>query len=293
MCREGCRKMASNQVILVLLYGEIWKSLSTATPQSISMNKRNTYTSIRGPTEDKAPLYQLQATGPSLHKSGRALTVTTPSQFPKADAEPSDGSWIAALIIGIILVSMIMAIIIILLWKCCRRPVLADSNWAGRSPFADGDVPDVFMDSNQATKRSSTLFMLPWKWKQDINLQHDPTASEKPSHCPTSNEKSQLPPPAEGCSAASPAASHADASPAPTSEAATCAWASCPHPAAPPECPDLPPPPDWLREPTEDHSSDLGKNQEFHSETEEQLPPPPELLIQEIHEPLPQPEHPV
>ncbi|XP_032860764.2 protein EVI2B [Tyto alba] len=281
--------MASNQVILVLFYSEIWKSLSTAIPQIVSMNKRNAYTSIRSATEDKAPLYQLQANGPSLQKSGRALTVTPPPQFPKAYAEPSDGSWIAALIIGIILVSMITAIIIIVLWKCCRRPVLADSNWAGRSPFADGDTPDVFTDSDQATKRSSVLFMLPWKWKQDANLQHDPTTAEKPSHCTTGNEESQLPPPAE----ASPAVSIPDTSPAPTSAAAARARDSCPHPAAPPEAPDLPPPPEWLREPTEEPSSDLGKFQECHPEAEEQLPPPPEFLIQEIHQPLPQPEHPV
>ncbi|NWH45009.1 EVI2B protein, partial [Fregata magnificens] len=288
--------MASHQVILVLFYGEIWKSLSTATPQNISMNKRNAHASIRSPIEDKAPLYQSQATGPSLHKSGRALTVTTPPQFPKAYAEPSNGSWIAAPIIGVILISMIMAIIIILLWKCCKRPVVVDSNWAGRSPFADGDTPDVFMDTDQATKRSSVLFMLPWKLKQDTNLQHHPTASEKPPNCTTSNENSQVPPPAQNCSVASTSVSNTDASPAPTSEAASCACNSCPHPEALPESPDLPPPPDWLREPTEDHSSDLSKNQEFHSETEEQLPPPPELFIQEIHEPLPQlpqPEHPL
>ncbi|NXQ94584.1 EVI2B protein, partial [Sagittarius serpentarius] len=279
--------MASNQIILVLFYGEIWKSLSTAVSQNISMNKKNAYTSIRSPTEDKAPLYQLQATGPSLHKSGRALTLTPP-QFPKAHAEPSDGSWIAALIIGIILVSMIMAIIIILLWKCCKRPVLVDSNWAGRSPFADGDTPDVFMDSDQATKRSSVLFMLPWKLKQDTNLQNDPTASEKPSHCTTGHRNSQLPPAAEDCSVASISVSNTDAPPAPASEAASRAPDSRPHPAASPESPDLPPPPDWLREPAEDRSSDLSKHQELHSEMEEQLPPPPELPIQESREPLPQ-----
>ncbi|NXH72087.1 EVI2B protein, partial [Hydrobates tethys] len=285
--------MASNQVILFLFYGEIWQSLSTALPQNVSMNKRNAYTSIRSPVEDKAPLYLLQATGPTLHKSGRALTVTTPPQFPKAYEEPRDGGWIATLIIGIILVSMIVAVIIILLWKCCKRPVLVDSNWAGRSPFADGDTPDVFMDSDQATKRSSVLFMLPWKLKQDTNLQNDPTASEKPPHCTTSNANSQLPPPVEDCSVASISVSNTDAPPAPTSEAASCAHDSCPHPAALPEPPDLPPPPEWLREPTEGLSSDLSKSQEFHSETEEQLPPPPELLIQEIHEALPQPEHPL
>ncbi|KAM9218647.1 protein EVI2B [Leptosomus discolor] len=288
--------MASNQVILVLFYGEIWKSLSTAIPQNASMNRRNAYTSIWSPTEDKAPLYQLQASGPSLHKSGAALTVTTPPQFPKAYAERSDGSWIAALIIGIILISMIMAIIVIILWKCCKRPVLVDSNWAGRSPFADGDTPDVLMDSDQVTKRSSVLFMLPWKLKQDTNLQQDPPAPEKPPHCSAGDENSPLPPPAQGCPAASVSAPSTEASPAPTSEAVSCARDSCSQPAVLPESPDLPPPPDWLREPTEDHCSDLSKNQEFPPESEEQLPPPPELLIQEIHEPLPQlpqPEHPL
>ncbi|NXA21299.1 EVI2B protein, partial [Ibidorhyncha struthersii] len=280
--------MANNQLILLLFYGEIWKSLSTAIPQNVSMNKRNAYTSIRSPRADKAPLYPLQATGFRPHKSGRALAVTTPPQFPKAYAEPGDGSWIAALIIGIILISMIMAIIIILLWKCCKRPVLVDSNWAGRSPFADGDTPDVFMDSDQATKRSSVLFMLPWKWKQGTNSQQDPTASEKPSCCTISNENSRAAPPAADCSIAALPISNRDGSPAPPAEAASPARDSCPHPTASPDFPDLPPPPEWLREPAEDHSSDCSKYQGFPSETEEQLPPPPESLIQEIHEPLPQ-----
>ncbi|NXO56907.1 EVI2B protein, partial [Aramus guarauna] len=283
--------MASKQVILFLFCGEIWKSLSIAIPQNVSINKRNAYTSIRSPREDKAPLYQPQATGLSWHKSGTALTVTTPPWFPKAYAEPSGGSWIAALIIGIILISMIMAIIIILLWKCCRRPVLVDSNWAGRSPFSDGDTPDVFTDPDQATKRSSILFMLPWKLQQDTSLPHNSAASEKPSPCTTSPTNSRLPPPAEDSPAASVSLPNRAAPPAPTSEAA-----SCPHPGASPECPDLPPPPDWLRETSEDHSSGLGKCQEFPSGTEELFPPPPELLIQEVHEPLPhlpQPEHPL
>ncbi|XP_068272050.1 protein EVI2B [Nyctibius grandis] len=284
--------MASSHVILVLFYGAIWKSLSTAMPQNVSMNKRNAYGSIRSPTEDRAALSQWQATGLGSHQSGGALTVPTPPQFPPANAEPSDGSWIAALIIGIILTSMIMAIVIIILWNCCKRPVLVDSNWAGRSPFADGDTPDVFMDSDQATKRSSVLFMLPWKLKQDTHLQNDPVASEKPPPCTTGHENSPLPPPVEGCSVVS----NTDAPPAPTAEAASCARDSCPPPAPSPESPDLPPPPDWLREPPEDPSSDLSKYQEFHSETEEQLPPPPESLIGEVHEPppqLPQPERPL
>ncbi|XP_010280482.1 PREDICTED: protein EVI2B [Phaethon lepturus] len=288
--------MASNQVILFLFYGEIWKSLSTPIPQNVSMNRRNAYTSIRSPVEDKASVDHLQATVPSLHKPGRALTVTTPPPLPKAGAEPSDGSWAAALMIGIILISMIMSIIVILLWKCCKRPVLVDSNWAGRSPFADGDTPDVFADTDQATKHSSVLFTLPWKLKEDTSLQNDPIASERPANCTTRNENGQLPPPVEDRPAARISVSSPEASPAPAAAAAGCARDSRPHPAAAPQSPALPPPPTWLLEPAGDHGSDPSKHRQVHSETEQQLPPPPEFLIQETHQPLPQlpqPEHPL
>ncbi|NWR86952.1 EVI2B protein, partial [Furnarius figulus] len=277
---------ASNQVLLVLLHREIWPSLSTAAPQHVSVTKSNSYISVRSPMADKA-LHQLQTTGPSLHQTGPALAVLTP-QVPTGEEEAGDGSWIAALIIGTILVGMILAIAVILLWKCCMRPgpVLANSNWAGRSPFADGDTPDLFMDSEQENKRSSVLFMLPWKLKQGPNLQQDPTGSENPCHHTTSNENGQLSPPATA------AAPSTDPPPAPSSETLNGAGDSCPHPDTPPECHDLPPPPDWLKEPPEDPSSDPSISA-FHLEAEEPLPPPPELLIQELQEPLPQPEHPL
>ncbi|NWS16087.1 EVI2B protein, partial [Pachyramphus minor] len=256
--------MASNQVILVLFWGGIWKSLSTAAP------------------------------GPSLHQSGPALALTTP-QVPRGEEEAGDGSWVAALLIGIILLGMILAILVILLWKCYVRPgpTLANSHWAGRSPFADGDTPDLFVDSDQDNKRSSVLFMLPWKSKQGPNFQQDPTGSENPSYHTPNNENGQLPPLAGGGSGAGTAAPSTDPPPAPSSETVNAAGDSCPHPDTPPESHDLPPPPDWLRAPPEDPSPDPSKHSAFHSEAEEPLPPPPELLTQEIHEPLPQPEHPL
>lgn len=248
--QRGCRKTGSNHVLLVLFSGE---SLSTATPQNVSMNTRNASPSMVGPMEGKAPLYPLQATRASFPKAGGALAgapaVTPPAQFPRAPAEDSDGSLVAALIIGIILVSMITAIVIILLWKCRRRPGLAYSHWAGRSPFADGDTPEVPMDSDQATKRSSALFMLPWKFKQDPNLQQELTASEQPPDCTTCNENSQLPPPAEDHAAAGIPASDTEASPAPIPEDTGSAGDSSPHPAPSHDSPDLPPPPDWFTEP--------------------------------------------
>ncbi|NXK54694.1 EVI2B protein, partial [Chauna torquata] len=272
--------MVSNHIMLVLFYGEIWVLFSTETPSNVSMSERNVYTSTRSPTEDRSTTYQLQTTGPSLQRSGRALTaLTTQPYMHEIYIEPSNGSWLAALVIGIILVSMIVAIMLIILWKCCKRPLLVDSNWAGRSPFADGDTPDVFMDSGQATKHLSVLSMLPWKLGEDTRLRHDPAASEKPSNCTTSNENSQTSPTVEDCSVTTISVSNAAAPPPPISEAASCARASCPHPPSLSESSDLPPPPDWLREPTEDHCADPRKQEELHSEIKEQFPPPPKLII--------------
>ncbi|XP_021144433.2 protein EVI2B [Columba livia] len=319
MCRtgqieRGCRKMAGNQVILVLFYGEIWKSLSAATPLQAAASQRNAYSSTGSPSEDKAPPHPRQETGLILPKAGGAPAVTAAAPFPEASPEPSDSSWVAALIIGIILTSMLTAILIIVLWKCCKRPVPVDSNWAGRSPFADGDTPDIFMDPDQATKRSSVLFMLPWKLKQDTNSQQDPTAPEKPPGCRSRKESGA------GCSGASAPRPSADPPPcseppagaphlepptgAPCSEPPTGAPCLEPPTGAPrscaalaaPESPDLPPPPDWLRDPTEDHAPEPSEGQESHSGPEEPLPPPPESPSQEMHEPPPQllqPQHPL
>lgn len=276
--------MASNQVILVLFCGDIWRSFSAAAPHHAAMTESHTYAAARSPRADKPIPYQLQATGPSLYQSDTSLAVTEIQAFP-GEEDTGDGSWVAALILGIILIGMMLAIIVILLWKCCMRPVLAESHWAGRSPFADGDTPDLFMDSDQGTKRSSVLFMLPWKLKQGTNLQEDPTVPENPPQHTTSTENGQLPLPAAGCSGAG-----VVPAPAPASEPANTAADSCPPPDTPPESSDLPPPPDWLREPTEEPSLDPSKHSALHSEAEEPLPPPPELLIQAIHETLPQPE---
>ncbi|NXQ17465.1 EVI2B protein, partial [Peucedramus taeniatus] len=281
--------MASNQAMLVLFCGEIWISLSAAAPHHAAMTESHTCTSATSPRADNAPLYQLQATVPSLYQGpDRTLAATEPQAFPEEEEEAGDGSWVAALIIGSILIGMTLAIVVILLWKCCMRPPPAKSHWAGRSPFVDGDATDLFTDPGPGTKRSSVLFMLPWRLKQGTNLQEDLTLSENPSQHTTSTENGQPPPPAAGCSGASTA-------PAPASEQepANTAADSCPPPDTPPECSDLPPPPDWLREPAEEPSSDPSKHLALHSEAEEPQPSPPELLIQEIHETLPQPEHPL
>ncbi|NWS01114.1 EVI2B protein, partial [Motacilla alba] len=276
--------MASNQIMLVLFCGEIWSSLSAAAPHHAARTESHTCTTATSARADSPALYQLQAAVPSSQQPDRPPAATEAQAIP-GEEEAEDGSWVAALMLGSILIGMTLAIIVIVLWKCCLRPPLAESHWAGRSPFVDGDTSDLFMDSDPGTKRSSVLFMLPWRLKQGTNLQEDPTVSENTPQHTTGTENGQPPPPAAGCSGASSA-------PAPEQEPANTAAVSCPPPDPPPECSDLPPPPDWLREPAEEPSSDPSKHSALPLPAEEPQPSPPEPLMQEIHETLPQPEHP-
>ncbi|NXU37837.1 EVI2B protein, partial [Drymodes brunneopygia] len=293
--------MASSQVVLVLLCGEIWSSLSAAAPRQAATAERHMSSTATSPRAHRA-LLQLQATGPSLYQPDTSPAATEAQAFPGEEEEAGDGSWVAALILGLILIGMALAVVAILLWKCCMRPVLAESHWAGRSPFADGDTPELFMDSDQGTKRSSVLFMLPWRLKQGPNLQEDLSVSETPLQHTTRTENGQPPPPATGCSGAGTAPAPA---PAPAPEPANTAADSWPPPDTPPESSDLPPPPEWLREPScepscepspepsPEPSSEPSKHSALHSEAEEPQEPPPELLIQDFPETLPQPEHPL
>ncbi|XP_007935534.1 protein EVI2B [Orycteropus afer afer] len=84
---------------------------------------------------------------------------------------------IAAILIGVILTSMLVVIMMIVLWKCLRKPVLNDQNWAGRSPFADGETPDICMDNireNELSgKRTSIVSLMTWKPSKSTLLADD------------------------------------------------------------------------------------------------------------------------
>ncbi|XP_066058062.1 protein EVI2B [Chamaea fasciata] len=274
--------MASNQVMLVLFCGEIWSSLSAAAPHYPATTEIHLCTVATSARADKLPLHQVQTPGPSLYQPDRAPAATEPQASPGEEGA-GDGSWVAALILGIILIGMVLAVTVILLWKCCMRPALAESHWAGRSPFTDGDTPDLFTDSDHGTKRSSVLSMLPWRLKQGPNLQEDAVVSEHAAQHTTSTEKGP-PPPAGGCSGAAPA-------PAPGPEPANPAAEPCPPPDTPGEGPDLPPPPEWLREPSQEPRSDPSGHSAPPVEAQEPRSSAPGPLIQ-IHQTLPQPEHP-
>ncbi|XP_017516874.1 protein EVI2B [Manis javanica] len=94
---------------------------------------------------------------------GFILQTTSSSKSPPKTKSNST----AAILVGIIMTSMLIAIIMIILWKCLRKPVLNDQNWAGRSPFADGETPDICSDNireNEVpTKRTSIISLMAWK----------------------------------------------------------------------------------------------------------------------------------
>uniref|UniRef100_A0A0K8RK00 Putative mlx interactor n=1 Tax=Ixodes ricinus TaxID=34613 RepID=A0A0K8RK00_IXORI len=89
----------------------------------------------------------------------------------------TDYNYIAAIIVGVFLVSLLVATIMIVLCKCLRKPVLNDQNWAGRSPFADGETPDMCLDNireNEApTKRTSIISLMAWRPNKNTLLADD------------------------------------------------------------------------------------------------------------------------
>ncbi|XP_053423638.1 protein EVI2B [Nycticebus coucang] len=134
----------------------------------------------------------------SLRKTpGFIFETTTSKNIPHSNS-------VAAILIGVILISMLVAIIMIALWKCLRKPVLSDQNWAGRSPFADGETPDVCMDNfrenEESTKRTSIVSLMTWKPRKstlladdlDIKLFESSENIEDSNNCKTQEVKDQV-----------------------------------------------------------------------------------------------------
>ncbi|XP_036310303.1 protein EVI2B [Pipistrellus kuhlii] len=137
-----------------LVYG------STQRPTSV-------HTSARKPVPPTIQNVSIQPT-PAAETSPRITPGFIPedtgaTQIP----HKSNSNSIAAIIVGVILISMLVAIIMIVLCKCLRKPVLNDQNWAGRSPFADGETPDICLDNIRenevSTKRTSIISLMAWK----------------------------------------------------------------------------------------------------------------------------------
>lgn len=175
-------------------------SQQTARPVFTSGRQLSTFahTSTRHPQQLVSTSIQQP---PSVHTSRKPVppTTKTPSiqPTPPADERPpgitpgfftgdtsithtppkTDYNYIAAIIVGIFLVSMLVATIMMVLCKCLRKPVLDDQNWAGRSPFADGETPDMCLDNireNEApTKRTSIISLMTWRPNKNTLLADD------------------------------------------------------------------------------------------------------------------------
>ncbi|XP_057570082.1 protein EVI2B [Hippopotamus amphibius kiboko] len=114
---------------------------------------------------------------PTVKSSPRATPGFILEPISENSPQATNANSIAATLIGVILTSMLVIIFLIVLWKCLRKPVLNDQNWAGRSPFADGETPDVCLDNireNEVfTKRTSIISIMAWKPSKSTLLADD------------------------------------------------------------------------------------------------------------------------
>lgn len=139
------------------------------------------------PTSSGKPVLQTTHDQPTKSTPSVHLPKDTPPPPPppltseptsgKGSAHKNNHNAIAAILIGTIIISMLIAILMIILWKYLRKPALNDQNWAGRSPFADGETPEMCMDnireSEVSTKRASVVSLMTWKPSKSTLLADD------------------------------------------------------------------------------------------------------------------------
>ncbi|XP_005402853.1 PREDICTED: protein EVI2B [Chinchilla lanigera] len=161
-------------------------------PSSAHISTRSPTPSVYPPTEQPPSPVHASSGNPVLPTVGNLSTwpISTIKNLPRNTPgfilettsgneviKKTDYRSIAGIIVGTILIFMLVAIIMIVLWKCSRRPVLNDQNWAGRSPFADGEIPDMCMDNirenEPATKRTSIVSLMTWKPNKSTLLADD------------------------------------------------------------------------------------------------------------------------
>lgn len=146
-------------------------SVYTSTQQPSSV-----HTSSGKPVTPTVQTLSIQPT-PAVKRSPRITPGFNLKTNPSNENIQHKTNSIAAILTGVILFSMLVAIIMIVLCKCSRKPVLNDQNWAGRSPFADGETPDICLDNIRenevSTKRTSIISLMAWKPSKSTLLADD------------------------------------------------------------------------------------------------------------------------
>ncbi|XP_028563651.2 protein EVI2B [Podarcis muralis] len=237
--------MDSRAIVLVFFYGQLWWNVSTTLPI--------TTTAVVG-TGGKNPIQSYETSEPGDPVKFNQQTPTTQPQVPAAeDPKPHDGGhFIAAVVIGVILTVMIVIIVGIFLWRRWRRSATPVPHWAGRSPFADGEVPDTTADKepSQDTRRTSVLSFLPWKFNKDTQL-----LENAQGQLSESSQGPDVPPICGAEESGMQSSSTATASSASMQTAISeepCSLIDVPLQSDSPEPLDLPPPPNWLDGANED-----------------------------------------
>lgn len=170
--------MGTNLIVLIFFYGQLWCSPLSAEikwpPNSSFPATFQTPTTVSiGPTTQ--PFRSSSPTskhGDPARNEGLPVSTAIPTATTGQENKFHDGHLIGAVLVGIILMAMIVAIVCIFLWKRLRRTGSVDPHWAGRSPFADGDVLEITADKEpvQSSKRASVLSHLPWKFNKNTLL---------------------------------------------------------------------------------------------------------------------------
>ncbi|XP_060115552.1 protein EVI2B [Heteronotia binoei] len=171
-------KMGTNPIVLIYFYGQLWCSPLSAEIKGLSNSSLpatfQTPTTVRIDPMTQPFSY---SPPPSKHRDpakneGLPVTSATPMVTTEQGKKLHDGHLIGAVLVGIILMTMIVAIVGIFLWKRLRRRGSVDPHWAGRSPFADGDMLEITTDKDpmQSSKRASVLSVLPWKFNKNTLL---------------------------------------------------------------------------------------------------------------------------
>ncbi|XP_006891002.1 PREDICTED: protein EVI2B [Elephantulus edwardii] len=148
-----------------------------STPSSVYTSAQQSSLPLRTSSEKS-----IQPTGYNLPTQPtsnvrNSLVITPGFNLETTSTQKTKANSTAAILVGVILTLMLLAIIMILLWKCLRKPVSNDQNWAGRSPFADGQTPDLCMDNIRENevpgKRTSILSLMTWKTNKSTLLADD------------------------------------------------------------------------------------------------------------------------
>ncbi|XP_040192606.1 protein EVI2B [Rana temporaria] len=79
------------------------------------------------------------------------------SDHSGSEGEESEKNlWLAALVIGILLLFMLIAIAGIIIWKHFKKENTADQNWAGPSPLTDGNTHEDILSRQRSHSNIST-----------------------------------------------------------------------------------------------------------------------------------------